>query len=85
MMSNAQGPHHRAISEESLVPFSTWVHFKGGTYTVLGVATCSDNGLDEGKRQSVVYFSHKYQELRYREVSQFLDGRFVPVQQGVDP
>lgn len=80
-----QGADLGAFEEADLVPLSTWRHFKGGTYTVLGIASCSDNGPDEGNRRSVVYFSHKYQELRYREVSQFLDGRFVPVQKGVDP
>lgn len=70
-MATPQGSKDfRTVSEESLVPFSTWIHFKGGSYTVLGIATCSDNGPersdseqredDEGKRRSVVYLSHKY-------------------------
>jgi hypothetical protein len=48
-------------------------------YTVLGVATCSTNGDRENVERSVIYFGHKYQQLRYREVSEFLDGRFKPV------
>jgi hypothetical protein len=47
-------------------------------YHVLGVARCSTNGDRDGKEWSVVYFSLSYQSWRYREVGEFLDGRFVP-------
>ena len=67
-------------NEELLVPYSTWVHTKTETlYWVLGIATCSTNGDREGKERSVVYVSCAYQKLRYREVGEFLDGRFTPV------
>lgn len=58
------------------LPFSTWRHVKtGSTYTVLGVALCSTN--DRPPEESVVYVSHTYQAMRYRELSEFMDGRFV--------
>lgn len=57
-------------------PFSIWLHLKNNvTYTVLGVGTCSTNGDREGE-QSVIYQSHTTGKLHYREVSQFMDGRF---------
>lgn len=59
-------------------PYSTWRHVKtGSTYTVLGVASCSTN--DRRPEESVVYVSHDYQGLRYRELTEFMDGRFVRV------
>lgn len=59
-------------------PFSTWRHVKtGSTYTVLCVALCSTN--DRPPEESVVYISHDYQEPRYRELKEFMDGRFVRV------
>ncbi len=62
--------------ERLLEPYSTWKHLKTDTtYTVLGIAKCSTNGVDG--EVSVVYFSHKYQELRYRKLDEFLDGRFL--------
>lgn len=67
-------------SEECLNPFSVWTHTKsGGTYIVLGVSTCSTNGPCEGVERVVVYMSTTYQQLRHRDVKQFLDGRFVPM------
>lgn len=63
-------------------PYSVWVHAKGGVYVVLGVATCSTNtGGRDGLERSVIYQSLTYGELRYRELSEFMDGRF----QIVDP
>ncbi len=60
--------------------FSTWKHLKtNSTYTVLGVADCSTNGEREGVEQSVVYISHTQGKMKYREVSEFLDGRFVRI------
>ena len=58
-------------------PWSTWRHLKtGSTYTVLGIAECSTNGPREGTEVSVIYLSHERQILHYREISEFLDGRF---------
>lgn len=58
-------------------PFSTWRHVKtGSTYTVIGVAQCSTNNQIVVE-ESVVYISHSYQEMRYRELKEFMDGRFV--------
>lgn len=57
-------------------PYSTWKHTRtGSTYTVIGTALCSTNNRQP--EESVVYVSHDYQELRYRELSEFMDGRFV--------
>jgi hypothetical protein len=69
---------HEYYTEELLRPLSTWRHARtGSTYTVLGVSESSTNG-EEGKRV-VVYVSHTYQQLRHRDLSEFLDGRFEPV------
>lgn len=59
-------------------PLTLWRHPKTkGWYFVVGVATCSTNGDREGIERSVVYWSFKYRGLRYREVGEFMDGRFV--------
>jgi hypothetical protein len=80
VMSDTLAGLKETFTEVDLVPYSTWFHSKtGGTCTVLGVATCSTNGDRENVERCVVYFGHKYQQLRYREVSEFLDGRFKPV------
>ena len=58
-----------------LEPYSTWEHVKTGSYyTVIGEAGGSTNGEED--REYVVYLSHKYQKLRVRLKSEFLDGRF---------
>ena len=58
-----------------LTPYSTWRHVKtNSTYTVLGIARCSTN--DQKDDLSVVYISHTKQELLYRRLSEFMDGRF---------
>lgn len=57
-----------------------WKHVKTrGLYHIMGVARCSTNGERENKEESVIYFSISHQSLRYREISEFLDGRFEPV------
>ncbi len=64
--------------EHLLTPLSQWLHHKtGGKYIVVGIAECSTNGPREHAERSVVYWSCERQALRYREVSEFLDGRFV--------
>lgn len=61
-------------------PYSIWYHLKTqSTYTVLGTAICSTNGDREDVEQSVVYLSHTSGDLRYRELSEFLDGRFEQI------
>lgn len=66
--------------KEFLKPFSTWKHLGTNSYyTVIGIALCSTNGDREYKEQSVVYISHTHQHLCYREISEFLDGRFHPI------
>lgn len=66
-------------TEDDVRKHPVWKHVASGVlYPVLGVAECSTNGEREHKERSVVYFSLKYQRLCYREVSQFLDGRFAP-------
>jgi hypothetical protein len=70
-------------SEELLVPLSTWRHVKtGSTYTVLGVSTSSTNGPGEGVDKVVIYVSHTHQQLRHRDIAEFLDGRFCPEPRG---
>jgi hypothetical protein len=67
-------------NKELLKPLSEWRHIRtGGTYTVIGLALCSTNDPRELKEESVVYWSQTYRALRYREVSEFLDGRFYPL------
>jgi hypothetical protein len=65
--------------EKMLTPMSLWEHRNGGLYIVFGVAECSTNGPREHAERSVVYWSATYQGLRYRELSEFLDGRFTPL------
>jgi hypothetical protein len=67
-------------TEADLVPWSTWKHIAtGSAYTVVGIAVCSTNGERENEERSVVYVSHTHGVLRYRELSEFLDGRFAPI------
>jgi hypothetical protein len=74
-----------AYSIVDLARHKVWRHIKrGGLYHVLGVARCCTNGDRDRKEESVIYFSMDYQGLRYREVSEFLDGRFEPVPAKVD-
>src|SRR5262245_16998368 len=61
----------------ALTTLSLWLHVKThGVYIVLGVAECSTGTRQE---QSVVYWSCTHGGLRYREVNEFLDGRFKPL------
>lgn len=70
-------------SEELLYPLSTWRHGKtGNTYTVLGVSTSSTNGPGEEGKRVVIYVSHTHQQLRHRDIAEFLDGRFCPEPRG---
>lgn len=67
----------RAMRGMHLRPWTTWRHVATDSlYTIIGVATCSTNGDREGTERSVVYLSHEKQILHYREISEFLDGRF---------
>jgi hypothetical protein len=67
-------------TREHLKLFSTWRHtVTGSYYTVIGIGTCSTNGDREHKEESVVYVSHSHQHLCYREINEFLDGRFHPI------
>jgi hypothetical protein len=60
--------------------WSVWYHPKTDShYVVLGVGTCSTNGEREGVERSVFYFSLSKREFCYREVGEFMDGRFVEV------
>lgn len=63
--------------ETDLEQHKVWTHKKGGLYIVQGVVECSSNGREA--ERSVLYFSVTYQQWKYREVSEFLDGRFTPV------
>lgn len=65
---------------EDIRNYPVWRHVATNSlYHVMGVARCSTNGDREGKELSVVYFSMDYQGMRYRELNEFLDGRFEPV------
>lgn len=69
-------------SERDLSNAPYWKHPKTGSYyKVLFVAMCSTNGERNGKERSVVYQSADplKPQIYYREISEFLDGRFVPV------
>jgi hypothetical protein len=67
-------------TKSDLVISRVWRHLKRGTlYHVLGIATCSTNGEREGKEESVIYFGVLQQQFYYREITEFLDGRFEPV------
>jgi hypothetical protein len=67
-------------SEFKLKPMSLWKHRDGGLYIVLGVGLCSTNGDREHKERSVIYWSDHHGHLCYREISEFLDGRFRPIE-----
>ncbi len=67
-------------SRDSLVPFTIWEHkTKGGRYIILGIAMCCTNGSRDKVEESVIYYSVDYHGLRYREINEFCDGRFVPI------
>jgi predicted SAM-dependent methyltransferase len=69
-----------SYGRELLTPGSTWRHVRtDSTYTVFGLALCSTNGEREHREESVVYASHTHGHLCYREVGEFLDGRFRPL------
>jgi hypothetical protein len=71
-------------SELSVRPYTIWKHVKTNShYLVLGIALCSTNGPNEHKERSVVYVSLTHQQLCYRELSEFLDGRFMPIPSGI--
>jgi hypothetical protein len=66
--------------EDMLKEITIWRHVaSGGLYLIMGVARCSTNGEREGKERSVVYYSVERQHFNYREMWEFLDGRFEPV------
>jgi hypothetical protein len=77
----------RSRSETELTPYSLWRHAAtGGLYVVLGVGLCGTNGTGEHREKSVIYWSPQHRHWCYREVSEFLDGRFMPTtapQEGV--
>lgn len=63
-------------------PYSTWRHVKtNSTYTVVGVALFSTN--NRVPEEAVIYVSHDYQGLKYRELKEFMDGRFVRIEKKI--
>jgi len=59
-------------------PFSRWYHPKSkGYYMIIAVSTNSTNR--EPPRRVVVYWSELKREYHHREIAEFLDGRFVPL------
>ncbi len=66
-------------AEEKLLPWTGWHHPKTGNfYTVVGIAINSTNGEINGQL-GVVYSCQRTGELYYRELNEFLDGRFIKV------
>lgn len=66
------------LTEADLTPGSIWLHHQTQTFWVIGgVAVCSTNGERDQKERSVVYYNPANPVLEYREVSEFLDGRFA--------
>ena len=47
-------------------------HYRGGLYTVLMAARCSDNGPNEGQNV-VIYVSHTTGEVRTRMEKEFFE------------
>jgi hypothetical protein len=75
-----------AWTEEQLQPLSEWRHVATGSeYIVLAVGQCSTNGPRENIERSVIYWSKTYRGYRYREVSEFLDGRFELIDRSGTP
>jgi hypothetical protein len=69
-----------AYTEADVRPLGLWRHVKTNSlYIVLSVGRCSTNGPREGVERSVVYWSLTHKHLCYRDVGEFLDGRFCPV------
>mgnify|MGYP001573324367 CR=1 FL=1 len=65
-------------TKEDVTPWSFWRHVAtNSTYVALGIGMCSTNGEREHKEESVIYYSTTHNHLCYREVSEFLDGRFI--------
>lgn len=54
------------------VPQGVYRHYKGGLYTVLMTARCSDNGPTENW-VVVVYVSHTTGEVRTRFIEEFTE------------
>lgn len=67
--------HYRS----ELTPYSVWRHVASDSlYVFIGVGMCSTNGERDHVEESVIYVSITHQHLCYREIGQFLDGRFEP-------
>ena len=67
-------------TDDDLRTCPVWRHVKTNSlYHVMGIARCSTNGDREGRERSVIYFSVARQTLNYREIEEFLDGRFEPM------
>ncbi len=70
-----------AVSRTALTYYRLWRHVKTGLhYILIGIAKCATNGERDGKQESVVYYGLTHQHLYYREIGEFLDGRFQPVE-----
>lgn len=70
----------QAYPESMLKPLSEWHHIATNSYhLVIGIGRCSTNGPNVNKERCVIYWSETLRELRYREINEFLDGRFEPL------
>lgn len=75
---------------EGIQSGKTYKHYKGGLYTVLFVAEETTNAR-KGSNGGVVYVSHTYGKIKYRDLDEFTeevewpDGvtrqRFVPIEE----
>ncbi len=62
----------------TIQPNTLWIHKKGGLYLVLGLVRSSTNGR-ENEPEEVLYYSFAHKTYNRREVSEFMDGRFKPI------
>lgn len=59
-------------TEETVRSGKTYTHYKGGLYTVLFVAEETTN-TRKGSAGGVVYVSHTYGKIKYRDLDEFTE------------
>jgi hypothetical protein len=57
---------------ETIQSGETYKHYKGGLYTVLFVAEETTNAR-KGNNGGVVYVSHTYGKIKYRDLDEFIE------------
>ncbi len=58
--------------EQAIQSGRTYRHFKGGLYTVLFTAEETTNKR-KGNNGGVVYVSHTYGKIKYRDIDEFIE------------